>query len=209
MSLIRIMLTPPRFAVLIAANGVRTRPSSEVSMTRHASCMSRSTRLRQVLEGQDGQGHRFASHTGIRRAGARRHRRSRSRRRHAGAGYRCRCSLNSGLLQRHGRKRLPQNSSPYTSTIVFLFAREPKGIRTGRSDSPGVQVITPNPKTSGGARWNYLAAGSTRSARTAATRQRPGNSWLPCSRTSGAGTPAPAARRRVRAARNRRRPVAW
>jgi sulfate transport system substrate-binding protein len=58
------------------------------------------------------------------------------------------------------RKRLPNNSSPYTSTIVFLVrAGNPKGIK----DWPdlvkeGVEVITPNPKTSGGARWNYLAA---------------------------------------------------
>ena len=58
------------------------------------------------------------------------------------------------------QKRLPQNSSPYTSTIVFLVRKgNPKGIK----DWPdlvrgGVSVVTPNPKTSGGARWNYLAA---------------------------------------------------
>jgi sulfate/thiosulfate transport system substrate-binding protein len=58
------------------------------------------------------------------------------------------------------QKRLPQNSSPYTSTIVFLVRKgNPKGIRDW-SDlvKPGVGVVTPNPKTSGGARWNYLAA---------------------------------------------------
>jgi len=58
------------------------------------------------------------------------------------------------------QKRLPQNSSPYTSTIVFLVRKgNPKGIKDW-SDlvKPGVGVITPNPKTSGGARWNYLAA---------------------------------------------------
>lgn len=58
------------------------------------------------------------------------------------------------------QSRLPHNSSPYTSTIVFLVrAGNPKGIQDW-SDllKPGVQVITPNPKTSGGARWNYLAA---------------------------------------------------
>ena len=57
-------------------------------------------------------------------------------------------------------KRLPNNSAPYTSTIVFLVHKgNPKGIKDW-SDlvKPGVQVITPNPKTSGGARWNYLAA---------------------------------------------------
>ena len=58
------------------------------------------------------------------------------------------------------QKRLPDNSSPYTSTIVFLVRKgNPKGLRDwGDLVKPGVQVITPNPKTSGGARWNYLAA---------------------------------------------------
>jgi sulfate transport system substrate-binding protein len=56
--------------------------------------------------------------------------------------------------------RLPDNSCPYTSTIVFLVRKgNPKGVRDwGDLVKPGVQVITPNPKTSGGARWNYLAA---------------------------------------------------
>ncbi|HEX2464797.1 MAG TPA: sulfate ABC transporter substrate-binding protein [Thermoanaerobaculia bacterium] len=58
------------------------------------------------------------------------------------------------------QQRLPNNSTPYTSTIVFLVrAGNPKGIKDwGDLAKPGVQVITPNPKTSGGARWNYLAA---------------------------------------------------
>jgi sulfate transport system substrate-binding protein len=66
----------------------------------------------------------------------------------------------AGLLAGEWQKRLPQNSSPYTSTIVFLVrAGNPKGIRDWEDLArPGVQVITPNPKTSGGARWNYLAA---------------------------------------------------
>jgi sulfate transport system substrate-binding protein len=66
----------------------------------------------------------------------------------------------SGLLAKDWQKRLPQNSSPFTSTIVFLVRKgNPKGIKDW-SDlvRPGIQVITPNPKTSGGARWNYLAA---------------------------------------------------
>jgi sulfate/thiosulfate-binding protein len=66
----------------------------------------------------------------------------------------------SGLISPGWQKRLPQNSSPYTSTIVFLVRKgNPKGIRDW-SDlvKPGTAVITPNPKTSGGARWNYLAA---------------------------------------------------
>ncbi|SDK37244.1 sulfate transport system substrate-binding protein [Methylophilus rhizosphaerae] len=58
------------------------------------------------------------------------------------------------------QKRLPHNSSPYTSTIVFLVRKgNPKNIRDwGDLVKPGTSVITPNPKTSGGARWNYLAA---------------------------------------------------
>ncbi|HEY7513113.1 MAG TPA: sulfate ABC transporter substrate-binding protein [Vicinamibacteria bacterium] len=66
----------------------------------------------------------------------------------------------AGLLPKGWQKRLPYNSSPYTSTIVFLVRKgNPKGIRDwGDLVRPGVQVITPNPKTSGGARWNYLAA---------------------------------------------------
>ncbi|OVZ64308.1 hypothetical protein CDO44_02770 [Pigmentiphaga sp. NML080357] len=64
------------------------------------------------------------------------------------------------LLPADWQKRLPQNSSPYTSTIVFLVRKgNPKGIKDwGDLIKPGVSVITPNPKTSGGARWNYLAA---------------------------------------------------
>ncbi|MDF2620060.1 MAG: sulfate transporter, periplasmic sulfate-binding protein [Xanthobacteraceae bacterium] len=65
-----------------------------------------------------------------------------------------------GILAKDWQKRLPENSSPYTSTIVFLVRKgNPKGIKDWddllKSD---VKVITPNPKTSGGARWNYLAA---------------------------------------------------
>jgi len=58
------------------------------------------------------------------------------------------------------QKRLPRNASPYTSTIVFLVKKgNPKGLKDWDDlVRPGVQVITPNPKTSGGARWNYLAA---------------------------------------------------
>jgi len=65
-----------------------------------------------------------------------------------------------GQISTDWQKRLAQNSSPYTSTIVFLVRKgNPKGIRDW-SDlvKPGVSIITPNPKTSGGARWNYLAA---------------------------------------------------
>ena len=64
------------------------------------------------------------------------------------------------LLPANWQARLPQNSSPYTSTIVFLVRKgNPKQIKDwGDLAKPGVSVITPNPKTSGGARWNYLAA---------------------------------------------------
>ena len=64
------------------------------------------------------------------------------------------------LLPPDWQKRLPHNSCPYTSTIVFLVRKgNPKGIKDwGDLVKPGIEVITPNPKTSGGARWNYLAA---------------------------------------------------
>jgi len=65
-----------------------------------------------------------------------------------------------GLLASDWQKRLPLNASPYTSTIVFLVRKgNPKAIKDWDDlIKPGVAVITPNPKTSGGARWNYLAA---------------------------------------------------
>jgi len=64
------------------------------------------------------------------------------------------------LLPANWQSRLPQSSAPYTSTIVFLVRKgNPKNIRDwGDLVKPGIAVITPNPKTSGGARWNYLAA---------------------------------------------------
>lgn len=64
------------------------------------------------------------------------------------------------LIPADWQKRLPNNSTPYTSTIVFLVRKgNPKGIKDWNDlVKPGVQVITPNPKTSGGARWNFLAA---------------------------------------------------
>jgi sulfate transport system substrate-binding protein len=66
----------------------------------------------------------------------------------------------ANLIPKDWQKRLPHNSSPYTSTIVFLVRKgNPKGIKDWDDLlKPGVSVITPNPKTSGGARWNYLAA---------------------------------------------------
>ena len=65
-----------------------------------------------------------------------------------------------GLIAKDWQKRLPHNSAPYTSTIVFLVGKvNPKGIKDWNDLArAGVSVITPNPKTSGGARWNHLAA---------------------------------------------------
>jgi sulfate/thiosulfate-binding protein len=65
-----------------------------------------------------------------------------------------------GLVAKDWQKKFKDNSSPYTSTIVFLVRKgNPKGIKDWNDlVKPGVEVITPNPKTSGGARWNYLAA---------------------------------------------------
>ena len=66
----------------------------------------------------------------------------------------------AGLLPADWQKRLEHNSTPYTSTIIFLVRKgNPKGIKDWNDLArPGVAVITPNPKTSGGAQWNYLAA---------------------------------------------------
>jgi sulfate transport system substrate-binding protein len=66
-----------------------------------------------------------------------------------------------GLIAKNWQTRLPDNSSPYTSTIVFLVRKgNPKGIKDWNDlvDKPNVSIVTPNPKTSGGARWNYVAA---------------------------------------------------
>ncbi len=66
----------------------------------------------------------------------------------------------SGLISKDWQSKLPNNSAPYTSTIVFLVRKgNPKNIKDWDDlAKPGISVITPNPKTSGGARWNYLAA---------------------------------------------------
>jgi len=65
-----------------------------------------------------------------------------------------------GFIKANWQKRLPQNAAPYTSTIVFLVRKgNPKAIKDwGDLTRDGIAVITPNPKTSGGAQWNYLAA---------------------------------------------------
>lgn len=75
-------------------------------------------------------------------------------------GYDIDALQSAGLVAPGWQGRLPQNSAPYRSTIVFLVRKgNPKGIKDWNDlVKPGIQVITPNPKTSGGARWNYLAA---------------------------------------------------
>jgi sulfate/thiosulfate-binding protein len=69
-------------------------------------------------------------------------------------------SSKAQLIPANWQSRLPEHATPYTSTIVFLVRKgNPKGVKDwGDLVKPGVQVITPNPKTSGGARWSYLAA---------------------------------------------------
>jgi sulfate transport system substrate-binding protein len=77
-----------------------------------------------------------------------------------GLGYDIDAIAQNGLLDKNWATRLPNNSTPYTSTIVFLVRKgNPRGIRDWDDlIRPGIRVVTPNPKTSGGARWNYLAA---------------------------------------------------
>ncbi|RDI98276.1 sulfate ABC transporter substrate-binding protein [Dyella solisilvae] len=75
-------------------------------------------------------------------------------------GYDIDAIADHNLLAKNWQQRLPDNATPYTSTIVFLVRKgNPKGIKDwGDLIRPGVQVVTPNPKSSGGARWNFLAA---------------------------------------------------
>ncbi|HKG33942.1 MAG TPA: sulfate ABC transporter substrate-binding protein [Gemmatimonadales bacterium] len=77
-----------------------------------------------------------------------------------GLGYDVDVLADNGLLSMDWQKRLPHNSSPYTSTVIFLVRKgNPKRIKDWADlIKPGVSVITANPKTSGGARWNYLGA---------------------------------------------------
>ena len=104
------------------------------------------------------------------------------------------------------RTRLPNNSSPYTSTIVFLVRKgNPKGINDwGDLIKDGVEVITPNPKTSGGARWNYLAAWAWANGQfggdEAKIKEFVANLFAPCSG---------ARHRRARLDHDLRRDAAW
>lgn len=86
---------------------------------------------------------------------------------------------NSKKILADWAKRLPHNSSPFTSTIVFLVRKgNPKAIKDwGDLVKDGVAVVTPNPKTSGGARWNYLPAGLGPKKPMAAMKPSPRNTW--------------------------------
>jgi sulfate/thiosulfate-binding protein len=101
------------------------------------------------------------------------------------------------LIPADWQTRLPHNSSPYTSTIVFLVRKgNPKGIKDwGDLAKPGIGVITPNPKTSGGARWNYLAAWAWALKQPGGNEQKAKELVTASSRTCRCSIPAPAARR--------------
>ena len=104
----------------------------------------------------------------------------------------------TGKIPADWQKRLPNNASPYTSTIVFLVRKgNPKGIHDWSDlGKPDVSVITPNPKTSGGARWNYLAAWAYGlKANSTATRPKRATSSLQSTRMCLSSTRALADRR--------------
>ncbi len=114
----------------------------------------------------------------------------------------------TGLIAKNWQTRLPNNSAPYTSTIVFLVRKgNPKKIKDWDDLArPGVSVITPNPKTSGGARWNYLAAWGYALRK---LRQRPGEGpgfrQAALQERADAGYRRPRLHRHLRRARHRRR----
>ena len=99
---------------------------------------------------------------------------------------------NGGLIPADWQKRLPNNSSPYTSTIVLLVRKgNPKGIEDwGDLGKDGVEVMTPNPKTSGGARWNYLAAWGWALKQDGGNEEKARISSRGCTRTPRCSTPA-------------------
>jgi sulfate/thiosulfate-binding protein len=95
------------------------------------------------------------------------------------------------LIPQDWQKRLPNNSAPYTSTIVLIVRKgNPKQIKDWDDlVRPGVSVITPNPKTSGGARWNYLAAWGYALKKLGGDEGKRGISWPGSSRTCLSWTP--------------------
>ena len=112
-----------------------------------------------------------------------------------------------GLIAPDWQKRLPLNASPYTSTIVFLVRKgNPKGIKDWDDlIKPGVSVITPNPKTSGGARWNYLAAWGYAQKKFGSRRQGQAIRRRPLQERAGARYRRARLDRHLRRARRRRR----
>jgi sulfate transport system substrate-binding protein len=114
--------------------------------------------------------------------------------------------VQAGLIDSDWKSRLPNNSAPYTSTIVFLVRKgNPKGIRDwGDLVAPGVSVIVPNPKTSGNGRYSYLAAWAYAKLRQAAETPRPSNSSGALSKRSGARDGRARRHEHLRAKRNRR-----
>ena len=118
-------------------------------------------RVRREVEGEDRPGRRGeAVARRLGQAGALSHRRARGRRGHARPRLRHRRDRAARAPPDGLAEAPPHEAAPYTSTIVFLVRKgNPKGLKSWDDlVKPGVQVITPNPKTSGGARWNYLAA---------------------------------------------------
>ena len=116
-----------------------------------------------------------------------------------------------GFLPQDWQKRLPHNASPYTSTIVFLVRKgNPKNIKDWDDlAKPGVKVITPNPKTSGGARWNYLAAWGYALKKTRQRGEGEGVRQERSTQRAGARHRRPRLDRHVRRAQRRRRPDRW
>lgn len=103
---------------------------------------------------------------------------------------------NAKRIDKNWLKRLPDNSAPYTSTIVFLVRKgNPKQIHDWNDlIKPGVSVITPNPKSSGGARWNYLAAWGYALHQNHGDQAKAQNSSRRCIKTWKCWTPAHAVR---------------
>lgn len=106
---------------------------------------------------------------------------------------------NKGLVSKDWQKRLPDNASPYTSTIVFLVRKgNPKGIKDWDDlVKPGVSIVTPNPKTSAARAGTTSPRGHTRSTSRAARRRRRRISSRSCTGTRACSTRARAARRRA------------
>ncbi len=113
---------------------------------------------------------------------------------------------NGGLVPKDWATRLPNNSAPFTSATVFIVRKgNPKGLKDWDDlVKSGIQVVVPNPKTSGNGRYTYLSAWATRRS-TAPMKPRPRNSSPSCSRTSRCWTPRPRSDHHLHAEPDRRR----